>query len=178
MIIRSYGGLTPRIGARVFIAENATVIGDVEIGDDASIWYGAVLRADIHAIRIGARTNVQDNCTIHVTAGTWPTILADEVTLGHGVIAHGCTVETHCLIGMGATILDGAVVGEETLVGAGALVTEGMKIPPRSLVLGVPGRVIRRLTPEEVERIQLNFRSYLEYKDAYLAARLEAGDDD
>lgn len=168
MIIRPYKGIHPKIGQRVFIAENATIIGDVELGDDVSIWYGTVVRGDVDRIRIGARTNVQDNCTIHVTQGTAPTTIGEEVTLGHGVIAHGCTIETHCLIGMGSTLLDGAVVGEESLVGARALVTEGMKIPPRSLVLGMPAKVIRQLTGEEVKRIQMNFNVYLEYKEEYL----------
>jgi carbonic anhydrase/acetyltransferase-like protein (isoleucine patch superfamily) len=168
MLTRGYNGKTPKFGERVFVAENATVIGDVEIGDDSSIWYGSVVRGDVHSIRIGARTNIQDNCIIHVTNGIWPTVIEDEVTLGHGVIAHGCVIRTHCLIGMGATILDGAVIGEESLVGARALVTEGMHIPPRSLVLGFPAKVKRELTPEEVIHIQENFRNYLEYKETYL----------
>lgn len=168
MIIRPYQGIHPKLGERVFVAENATIIGDVELGDDVSIWYGTVVRGDVHRIRIGARTNIQDNCTIHVTNGTAPTTIAEEVSLGHGVIAHGCTIETHCLIGMGATLLDGSYVGEESLIGARALVTEGMKIPPRSLVLGVPAKVVRQVTPEEIMRIQMNYKAYLEYKEEYL----------
>ena len=170
-MILAYRNLEPRIGQRVFIAENATIIGDVSIGDDASIWYGAVIRGDVFHIRIGARTNVQDNCILHVTQSTWPTILEDEVTLGHGVIAHGCTIRRGCLIGMGSRILDGAEIGEDSLVGAGALVTEGMKVPPRSLVLGLPAKVRRSLTDDEVNHIHRNFQQYLEYKETYLAAR-------
>lgn len=169
MILKSYEGKHPKLGERVFVAENAVLIGDVEVGDDCSIWYGTVIRADIYPVRIGARSNIQDNCTIHVTQGEWPTIIEEEVTLGHGVIAHGCTIRTHCLIGMGSILLDGVVVGEESLVGAGALVTEGMQIPPRSLVLGVPAKVRRSLTPEEVKTIQLNYQAYLGYKSVYLA---------
>lgn len=169
MLVVPYGNLKPRLGKRVFVAENAALIGDVELGDDVSIWFGAVLRADIYPIRIGARSNVQDNCILHVTQDTWPTIIEEEVTLGHGVIAHGCTIRRGCLIGMGSRILDGAEIGEDSLVGAGALVTEGMKVPPRSLVLGLPAKVRRALTDGEVERIHQNFQSYLEYKEAMLA---------
>lgn len=176
MLVVPYGNLQPRFGKGVFVAENATLIGDVELGDDVSIWYGAVLRGDIHHIRIGARSNVQDNCILHVTQNTWPTIIEEEVTLGHGVIAHGCTIRRGCLIGMGSRILDGAVIGEDSLVGAGALVTEGMKVPPRSLVLGLPARVRRPLNDEEVAHIHQNFQSYLEYKNVMLngAKRSEA----
>lgn len=167
MLIRPYRGRQPRIGERVFIAENAVVIGDVEIGDDSSVWYGTVVRGDVHFIRIGPRTNIQDNCTIHVTNGQWPTIIHEDVSLGHGVIAHGCTIEARCLIGMGARILDGALIGEESLIGAGSVVTEGAEVPPRSLVLGVPGRVRRTLNGAELERVRQNSRNYLEYKEIY-----------
>lgn len=170
MLIVPFKNQHPRIGQRVFIAENAAVIGDVELGDDVSIWYGAVLRGDMHHIRVGKRTNIQDNCILHVTQDTWPTILEEEVTLGHGVIAHGCVIRRGCLIGMRATILDGAEIGQDSLVGAGALVTEGMKVPPRSLVLGMPAKVRRQLTDVEVDRIHLNFQHYLDYKEVYLAA--------
>jgi carbonic anhydrase/acetyltransferase-like protein (isoleucine patch superfamily) len=170
-LILPYNNKHPRIGERVFIAPNATIIGDVEIGDDASVWFGTVIRGDVFHIRIGARTNIQDNCILHVTQGTWPTILEEEVTIGHGVIAHGCTIRRGCLIGMGSTILDGAEIGEDTLVGAGALVTEGMKVPPRSLVLGFPAKVRRSLTDDEVTHIHRNFQHYLEYKENYLASR-------
>ena len=160
--------MQPHLGDRVFVAETATIIGDVTIGDDASIWYGAVVRGDVFRIRIGARTNVQDNCTLHVTSGTWPVVIEDEVTIGHGVIAHGCTLRRGSLIGMGSRVLDGAVVGEMALVGAGALVPEGMRVPPRTLVLGVPARVKRDLMPEELARLDDSWRHYVELKDAYL----------
>ena len=169
MILLPYEGKEPRIGARVFVAENAAIIGDVEIGDDSSIWFGTVLRGDVHRIRIGARTNIQDNCVVHVTAENWPTTLADEVTVGHGAVVHGCTVERGALIGMGSRVLDGAVVGELALVGAGALVTEGMQIPPRTLAVGVPARVKRELTYDEIARLEQSWKNYVEYKKAYLS---------
>lgn len=168
MIVRPYDGKHPRLGDRVFVAENATLIGDVELGDDCSIWYGAVLRADVHSIRIGPRTNIQDNCTLHVTNDRWSIAIAEEVTIGHGVIAHGCMIERRALIGMGSRILDGAVIGEQALVGAGALVPEGMTVPPRTLVVGVPARVKRPLTDEELARLDQSWKNYIEYKDKYL----------
>jgi len=168
MISRAYDGHSPRIGGRVFIAENATLIGDVTLGDDCSIWYGAVLRGDVHSIRIGARTNIQDNCVLHVTHDAWPTIVAEEVTVGHGAIVHGCTVKRGALIGMGARVLDGAVVGECALVAAGAVVGEGMRVPPRTLVAGVPAKVKRDLTEAEIARLEQSWRHYVEYKEKYL----------
>ncbi|PYQ59098.1 MAG: gamma carbonic anhydrase family protein [Acidobacteria bacterium] len=170
MIVRSYEGKQPRLGARVFIAENAAVIGDVQLGDDCSIWYSAVVRGDVHSIRIGARTNIQDNCTLHVTYRTHPIEIAEEVTIGHGVVAHGCTIEPRALIGMGSRVLDGAVVGELALVGAGALVPEGMRVPARTLVVGVPARVKRPLTDEEIGRLEQSWKNYVGYKDRYLQA--------
>ena len=168
MIVRAYEGKSPRFGEGVFVAENAAIIGDVELGNDCSIWYSATLRGDINAIRIGSRTNVQDNCTIHVTHLQWPTIVAEEVTIGHGAIVHGCTVHRGALIGMGSRVLDGAVIGESALIGAGALVPEGMQVPPRVLVVGVPARVKRPLTEEELERLDQSWRHYVAYKDCYL----------
>jgi carbonic anhydrase/acetyltransferase-like protein (isoleucine patch superfamily) len=170
MIVRSYQGKEPRLGRRVFVADNAAIIGDVAIGDDCSIWYSATVRGDVHRIRIGARTNIQDNCTLHVTHETWPLEIAEEVTIGHGVVAHGCTIERRALIGMGSRVLDGAVIGELALVGAGALVPEGMRVPPRSLVVGVPARVRRQLTAEEIAHLEQSWKNYVEYKDRYLAA--------
>ena len=167
MSLRPFQKSQPRLGARAFVADNATVIGDVVIGDDSSVWFATVIRGDVHRIRIGARTNVQDNCTLHVTTGTHPVTIGDEVTIGHGVIAHGCTIEHGALIGMGSRVLDGAVVGELALVGAGALVAEGMRVPPRTLVLGVPARVKRELTAEELARLEESWRHYVELKEEY-----------
>ena len=168
MIARPYDGKSPRLGARVFVAENATLIGDVVIGDDCSIWYGAVIRGDVHSIHIGARTNIQDNCVLHVTNHTHPIEIADEVTIGHGVIAHGCTIARGALIGMGSRVLDGARIGELALIGAGALVGEGMEIPPRTLAAGVPARVKRDLRIDEIARLEQSWRNYVGYKDSYL----------
>jgi carbonic anhydrase/acetyltransferase-like protein (isoleucine patch superfamily) len=168
MIVRPYNGKAPRIGEGAFIAENATLVGDLEVGDDCSIWFGTVLRADVHFIRIGPRTNIQDNCVVHVTNDLHPTVIAEEVTIGHGAIIHGCAIRRGALIGMGARILDGAVVGESALVGAGTLVSEGMHIPPRTLAIGVPARVKRELTVDEVARLEQAWRSYVEHKNEYL----------
>lgn len=168
MIVRGYEGKQPKLGKRVFIADTAAVIGDVDLGDDCSIWYSAVVRGDVNSIRIGPRTNIQDNCTLHVTYRTHPVSIAEEVTIGHGVVAHGCTIERRALIGMGSRVLDGAVVGELALVGAGALVPEGMHVPPRSLVVGVPARVKRPLTDDEIVRLEQSWKNYVGYKNEYL----------
>ena len=170
MISRAYEGHSPRIGDRVFVAENATLIGDVTLGDDCSIWYGAVLRGDVHSIRIGARTNIQDNCVLHVTNGTHSIEIAEEVTIGHGVIAHGCTIGRGALIGMGSRVLDGATIGEFALIGAGALVGEGTEIPPRTLAVGVPAKVKRDLRMGEIARLEQSWRNYMEYKERYLSS--------
>src|SRR5213595_3337252 len=167
MIVRGYEGKQPKIGERVFIADTAAVIGDVHLGDDCSIWYSSVVRGDVNSIRIGARTNIQDNCTLHVTVRTHPVTIAEEVTIGHGVIAHGCTIERGALIGMGSRVLDGAVVGELALVGAGALVGEGMRVPPRTLVVGVPARVKRELNADEIARLEESWKHYVELKEEY-----------
>jgi carbonic anhydrase/acetyltransferase-like protein (isoleucine patch superfamily) len=166
MIVRAYEGKQPRFGDRIFIAENAAVIGDVELGDDCSIWYSAVIRGDVHSIRIGPRTNIQDNCTL----GTHPVKIAEEVTIGHGAVVHGCTIERRALIGMGSRVLDGAIIGELALVGAGALVSEGMRVPPRTLVVGVPARVKRELADAEIAHLEQSWKNYVEYKDRYLQA--------
>jgi len=168
MPLRDFQGKKPRLGTDVFVAENATVIGDVEVGNDCSIWYGAVLRGDMHFIRIGSRTNIQDNCVLHITSGTHPTVVAEEVTIGHAAIVHGCTVKRGALIGMGSRVLDGAVIGESALVAAGAVVPEGMVVPPRTLVAGVPAKVKRPLTDAELERLEMSWRHYVELKDEYL----------
>lgn len=143
-----------------FIAPNSTVIGKVTGGTDTGIWYGAVVRADKDRISIGNRSNIQDNCVVHTSAGH-PVTIGDDVSVGHGAILHGCTVHDRVLVGMGAIILNGAVIGEECIIGAGALVSEGKEIPPRSLVLGVPGKVIRQITDDEMKGIVQNASSYV-----------------
>ena len=157
----------PDMHPSVFVAENAAVIGDVEIGEDSSIWFGSVVRGDVNYIRIGARTNIQNNSVIHVSGGTHPTVLGDEITVGHRVLLHGCTVENRCLIGMGAILMDGVHVGEECLVGAGSLLTPGTIVPPRSLVIGSPARVKRELTHEEIAFLDRSWRNYTELKLRY-----------
>ena len=168
MLLREFDGKKPRLGQGVYLADDVSVIGDVELGNDVSIWYGVVLRGDVHFIKIGSRTNVQDNCVLHVTGGAHPTVVAEEVTIGHAAIVHGCTVKKGALIGMGSRVLDGAVVGESALVGAGALVAEGMRVPPRTLVVGVPARVKRELTGDEIARLEQSWKHYVDLKDHYL----------
>ena len=167
-MLREFNGKRPRLGQGVFIADDVSVIGDVEIGNDVSLWFGTVLRGDIHFIRIGSRTNIQDNCVLHVTAGAYPTVVAEEVTIGHAAVVHGCTVKRGALIGMGSRVLDGAVVGECALVAAGAVVSEGMIVPPRTLVAGVPAKVKRDLTDAELARLDYSWKHYVELKDRYL----------
>lgn len=160
-MIKAFQDKRPKIHETVFIAENAVVIGDVEIAENASIWYGSILRGDVNFIRIGARTNIQDASVIHVSSKTHPTILEDEVTVGHHVTLHGCYIETGCLIGIGSIILDGARVGKNSLVAAGSLVTPGTAIPPESLVMGSPARVKRPLTPDELADLPRFWQNYV-----------------
>lgn len=174
MIVRSYKGATPRLGARVFLAETAAVVGDVVLGDDVSIWYSSVVRGDCCWIRIGARSNVQDNCTLHVTRDTGPLVLEEEVTLGHNAVVHACTIRKGALIGMNATVLDNADVGESALVAAGAVVLPGTVVPPRTLWAGNPARQKRLLTPEEVEGLRTYWLNYIGYKAEYLRDEVAA----
>jgi carbonic anhydrase/acetyltransferase-like protein (isoleucine patch superfamily) len=158
----------PMIPPSVFVAENAVIVGDVEIGEDASIWFGSVVRGDVNYIRIGGRTNIQDACVVHVTSNTHPTIVEDEVTVGHRVVLHGCHVERGCLIGIGAILLDGVRVGANSLVAAGSLLTPGTQVPPRVLVMGSPARVKRQLTEDEIARLDRSWRNYVDLKNRYL----------
>ncbi len=169
MRVRSFSGKAPRFGRRVFVASTAAVIGDVVVEDDASVWYGAVLRADMREIRIGARSNIQDNAVVHVDEPDFPAIVAEDVTVGHAAVLHGCRVGRGALIGMHATVLNGAVVGDEAVVAAGALVPPGMVVPPRTLVAGVPAKVRREIAEEELAHTRRNVRAYLELKTRYLA---------
>jgi carbonic anhydrase/acetyltransferase-like protein (isoleucine patch superfamily) len=166
-LIRPWGGKAPRLADGVWVAEGAVVVGDVEIGADSSLWFGAVVRGDVNHIRIGSRTNVQDYAVLHVTSRTHPTVVGDDVTLGHRVTLHGCTVRDRCLIGIGAVVMDGAVVGEDSMVGAGSLVPPGMVVPPRMLALGSPARVKRELTQEEVDFFRRSAASYVGYAGQY-----------
>ena len=163
-----FAGKLPKLGARVFVADGARLIGDLEIGDDSSIWFNTVIRADVHSIRIGARTNIQDNTTIHVTAARAATTIGADVTVGHGAIIHGCTVGDGCLIGMGAILLDHAVIGPGSMVGAGSLVTQGKTFPPGSLIMGSPAKVVRSLSAEEQAQLFTSARHYVETAGRYL----------
>ena len=160
--------IMPGIADDVFIAPGAWVIGDVVIARGSSIWFNTVVRADVQSIRIGTETNIQDNCTLHVTAPDFPLKMGDRVTVGHGVILHGCVIEDDCLIGMGAIILDGARVGKGSVIAAGSLVTEGFVIPPGSLVMGAPATVKREVTDEERKRAQGSHKHYIGLSGDYL----------
>ena len=165
-MLRPYRGVLPTVHATAYVDDSAQVIGDVHIGEASSVWMNAVVRGDVHWIRIGARTNIQDGSVIHVMNGTCPAILGDDVTIGHAAVLHGCTIGSRVLVGMGAILLNGADVGEDCIVAAGTLVTEGTRIPPRTLVMGSPGKVRRELTPAEVASI-------LEYSEHYVGYRLD-----
>ncbi len=157
----------PKIASSVFVASNATVIGDVRIGDSSSIWFGSVVRGDVNYICMGSMTNLQDSSVVHVTTDKYPAIIGDEVTIGHRALIHGCVIGSRCLIGMGAILLDGVEVGNECLVAAGALVTPGTKVPPRSLVMGFPAKVVRELRGEEVKEIERLAHHYAHLADWY-----------
>ena len=169
-MLRPYRSVHPRVARTAFIDQSAQVIGDVVIGDDSSVWMNAVLRGDVNTIRVGRRTNIQDGCVVHVMGGTYPTTLGDDVTVGHAAVLHGCTVGDRCLVGIGAIVLNGAQIGADSIVAAGALVVEGAVIPPRSLVMGSPGRVRRLLTDEEVTSIARYADHYVDYKNDYLTS--------
>lgn len=160
------GDKAPQVAESAWVAPNATLAGSVEVGPGASIWYGAVLRADNEPITIGARSNVQDNCAFHVDKGK-PVVLGEDVSVGHGAVIHGATVEDGVLVGMGAIIMNGAVVGAGSLVAAGALISEGVVIPPRSLVAGVPGKVRRELSDDEVAGLVANAGIYEEHRELH-----------
>jgi carbonic anhydrase/acetyltransferase-like protein (isoleucine patch superfamily) len=166
-MIRTFQGKSPQIHPSAYVAESAEVIGDVVIGEESSVWFKAVVRGDVFHVRIGARTNVQDGTVIHVSNGTHATVLEDEVTVGHNVTLHGCYVERGCLVGMGSIVMDGVRIGAESIVAAGALVSPGTQVPPRSLVIGVPARVKRGLTDEEVAGLAQFWKNYVEYTKQY-----------
>jgi carbonic anhydrase/acetyltransferase-like protein (isoleucine patch superfamily) len=166
-MIRPFRGVAPQIPASAYVDQSAQVIGDVHIGEESSVWCNAVLRGDMFYIRIGNRTNVQDNSVIHTRTGSHPTILEDEVTVGHSVTLHGCYVEQGSLIGIGSIVLDDVRVGTNSLVAAGTLIAPGTIIPPRSLVMGIPARVKRPLTDEEVASLDLFWQNYVEFTKKY-----------
>jgi carbonic anhydrase/acetyltransferase-like protein (isoleucine patch superfamily) len=162
-----YKGKVPQVGERVFLAEGACLVGDVSVGDDSSVFYNAVIRADLAEIKIGKRTNIQDNVCIHVSTGVGVNI-GDEVTVGHGAVLHGCTVEDNVLIGMGAILMDGSHIKKNCIIGAGALVTHGKEFPEGSLVMGAPAHVVRALTKDELKNVKIGVEHYLDAKDELL----------
>lgn len=169
-MILPYKGQLPRIHPSAWIAPGATVVGDVEIGEDSSLWFGAVVRGDVFHIRIGRGTNIQDNSVVHVTTDKHPTILGDGVIVGHSVTLHGCTVHDRALIGIGAILMDQVVIGEESMIGAGSLVTPGTQIPPRVLAVGSPCRVKRPLTEQEIAFLHWSAPHYVKVAAEYRAA--------
>jgi gamma-carbonic anhydrase len=168
-MIRTFQGIKPTVPKSCFIEETAVVIGDVVLGEQCSVWFHAVIRGDVHYIRIGSRTNVQDLCMLHVTHDTHPLIIGNDVTIGHNVVLHGCTIQDRVLVGMGAIVMDGAVIGEDSVVGAGALVVEGTIVPPKSLILGSPARVKRPVTDKELAWINESAQNYVRYAGQYLS---------
>ena len=173
-MLHKYKNLMPKLGKNTFVASSADVIGDVTCGEDCSIWFGSVVRGDVHYIKIGNRVSIQDLSMVHVThykkedkSDGNPTIIGDDVTIGHRVMLHGCTIQNACLIGMSATILDGAVIGEESIVGAGSLVTKNKVFPPRSLIMGSPAKFIRELNEKEIKELYASASRYVEFKNNY-----------
>ncbi len=167
MGIITYKGITPTIDPSVFIADGVHIIGDVEIGKDSSVWYNTVIRGDVNYIRIGERTNIQDNTVVHVTNKKFPTHIGSNVTIGHSAVIHACTINDYSLIGMGAVVLDDANVGPFALVAAGAVVTMGMVIPEGTLAAGVPAKIIRTLTDEERKFLIKSAQNYIDYVATY-----------
>ena len=167
-MLRPHRGRRPRVHPTASIDDSAQVIGDVEIGEESSVWMTVVIRGDVNHIRIGRRSNVQDGTIVHVMKDTHPTIVGDNVTIGHAAMIHGCTIEDQCLIGMSSTILNGARIGTGSIVAAGALVVEGMEVPPRSLVMGSPAKVKRTLSDADVAEIQMYADRYVQYRLDYM----------
>ena len=165
-MLRPYRGQVPRVHPSAFIDDSAQVIGDVEIGEESSVWMCVVIRGDVNRIRIGSRSNVQDGTIVHVMKDTHPTLVGNDVTIGHAAVVHGCTIEDRCLIGLGAILLNGVTVGSGSIVAAGTLLPEGTQVPPRSLVMGSPGKVRRTLSDADLDEIQM-------YADRYVAYRLD-----
>lgn len=167
-MILPYRDKMPKVAKDVFVAEGAKIIGDVEIGEGSSVWFNAVLRGDVFWVKVGKKTSIQDLSVLHVTKDTYPCVVGDCVTVGHRAILHGCKVGDYCLVGMGAIILDDAEIGERCIVGAGSVVAPGTKVPPRSLALGVPAKVKRELTAQELEMLEESAESYYTLSREYL----------
>ena len=172
-MIRAHRGIVPTVAASAYIDPSAQVIGDVEIGERSSVWCNATVRGDVHHIRIGEESNIQDNCVLHGERGKWPVIIGNRVTVGHAAVLHGCVVEDDCLIGVGAIVLNGSRVGQGSVVAAGTLVPEGMQVPAGSVVMGSPAQVKREVRPEERERFRTSNRNYIGYRQAYLDEQVD-----
>lgn len=168
-MLRTFQGITPTVPASCYVEDTGIVIGDVVMGQECSVWFHAVIRGDVHFIRIGHRTNVQDLSMLHVTHDTHPLIIGDDVTIGHSVVLHGCTIKDRVLVGMGSIVMDGAQIGEDSVIGAGSLITEGTVVPPKSLVLGSPARVKRPVTEKELAWISESAQNYVRYARLYMS---------
>lgn len=168
-MLKSFHGRHPKIAASAFIEDSAQVIGDVVVGENSSIWFNAVVRGDVHSVRIGAETNIQDNCVVHGYKGKYPVLLGDRVTVAHAAVLHGCVIEDECLIGIGAIVMNGASVGTGSIIAAGALVTEGTQVPAGSVFVGRPARRHRAASDADRAMIAIHAANYLIYKDQYLA---------
>jgi carbonic anhydrase/acetyltransferase-like protein (isoleucine patch superfamily) len=171
MPIFEHRGVRPTLGRDVFVAENATVIGDVVLGDEASVWFGVVVRGDYYPIRVGARSNIQDNSVVHITAGKAKTTIGDDVTVGHMAMIHGCTIGHRCLVGMGSIVLDDAVIGDDCFIAAGSLVTPGTIIPPRSFAMGRPAKVKRSMTEGDLAWVREAGELYVGYARDFMKER-------
>lgn len=165
--IITYNGITPKIHQSVFMCEGVRIIGDVEIGENSSIWYNSVIRGDVHWIKIGFETNIQDMCMLHVTNNKYPLLIGNKVSVAHSVTLHGCTLMDNCLIGMGALVLDNSTVSSNTIVAAGTVVKENFVVPEGVLIAGVPGKIIRDLTTQELERCHSTSPNYVKYVKQY-----------
>ena len=175
-MLRPFRSILPKVHPSAYIDDSAQVIGDVEIGEESSVWMNVVIRGDVNTIRIGNRTNIQDGTVIHVMRDTHPTRIGNEVTVGHAAVLHGCTVRDRCLIGMGARLLNGAEIGEDSIVAAGSLVPEEKKFPPRSLLMGRPAVLRRELTDSELASIRDYAQRYVGYRTHYMSAKAPAGE--
>ncbi|RME02651.1 MAG: gamma carbonic anhydrase family protein [Planctomycetota bacterium] len=166
----SFENFSPKVDPSAFVEETARIIGDVVLGAESSVWFHSVVRGDVHYIRIGSQTNLQDGCVVHVSEGTHPTVIGNRVTVGHRAVIHGCTIEDYCLIGMGSVILDGAVIPKNSLVAAGSLVPPGFRGEENSLILGSPARVVRPLREKEKAMIEEGWRHYVELAKKYASS--------
>ncbi len=166
-MLRQFKNITPVTGDEVFVADNATVIGDVKIGNETNIWFGAVIRGDVNSIRIGNRTNIQDGCVLHVSGEKFSLNIGSDVTVGHNATVHGCIIEDRVLIGMGSVILDGSFISSDSVIAAGAVVKEGFHVPSGVLIAGVPGKIVRELTQEEIAGILESAEHYVELSKHY-----------